>query len=156
MTPRAPAPFRPTGSRARCVASAGLLCAALAGLAACKSDAERARLGQVARLADQIERLRRADNPDKRALLEQLIRTDCPDAEACGLKDLCVRAYRLHQSALDSITALQAFTRGDAGTPAPANLGDRLTRTREDLERARQLSETCAAEQIRVVRKSLL
>jgi hypothetical protein len=110
----------------------------------------------VAHLAEQIERLRRAENPDKRALLEQLIRTDCPDAEACGLKDLCVRAYRLHQSALDSITALQAFTRSDAGTPAPANLGDRLTRTREDLERARQLSESCAAEQIRVVRKSLL
>jgi hypothetical protein len=138
------------------VARAGWLCAALASLGACKSDAERARLGQVARLADQIERLRRADNPDKRPLLEQLIGTDCPDAEACGLKDLCVRAYRLHQSALDSITALQAFTRSDAAAPAPANLGDRLTRTREDLEHARQLSEDCAAEQIRVVRKSLL
>jgi hypothetical protein len=124
-------------------------------LAGCKSSAERMHQGQIANLAERIDRLRRADNPDKRALLETLALTPCPDATACGLKDLCVRAYRLHQDALDSIRALQAMAHVDAGS-IPPSVSEKLTHTRSVLEQARQLTEKCAEEQVRVVRKALL
>lgn len=143
----------PTAHRHRALLGAASLCLGLLG--ACKSSGERMHQGQVANLAERIDRLRRAENPDKRALLEALTLAPCPDATACGLKDLCVRAYRLHQDALDSIRALQAVAHADGGS-VPPDIGEQLTHTRAVLERARQLTETCATEQVRVVRKTLL
>jgi hypothetical protein len=132
---------------------AASVCFALLG--ACKSSAERAHQGQVANLAEHIDRLRRADNPDKRALLDALTLVPCPDATACGLKDLCVRAYRLHQTALDSIRELQVIAHADAGS-VPVGVGEKLSHAESVLEQARQLTEKCAQEQVRVVRKALL
>lgn len=139
--------------RGRAALGAASLC--LSFLGACKSSAERTHQGQVAHLAERIDRLRRADNSDKRALLDALTLVPCPDATACGLKDLCVRAYRLHQDALDSIRALQAIAHADAGS-VPAGISEKLSHTRTVLEQARQLTENCAEEQVRVVRKELL
>ena len=116
--------------------------------AACKSDAERAHQGQVARLAQQIERLRLADNRDKRAPLQALAAVPCPDAEACALQDLCLRGYRLHQGALDSISALERQARSDA--PPPADVSQQLAQAQNDLARAKTLTEDCADQQVRI------
>ena len=126
----------------------------VATLLSCKSDAERVRLGQVARLADHIDRLRRADNPDKRALLQALGGIDCPDAEACALKDLCLRAYSVHQSALDQIESLQRLAEQTLA-PTPADLPASLERAQAQLEQAKTLSEKCAEEQVRLMRSAM-
>jgi hypothetical protein len=122
--------------------------------AGCKSDAERAHQGQVARIAEHIERLRLADNRDKRAPLEALAAVPCPDAEACALQDLCLRGYRLHQAALDAIAALERQSRSDS--PPPADVGQRLAKARNDLAQAKTLTEDCAEQQVRVTRKALM
>src|SRR5688572_7651408 len=80
---------------------------ALCLLLACRSDAERAEQGRVANLAERIDRLRRAENPDKRPLLAALEAASCVSADSCALKDLCVRAYQVHQRALDAIEDLK-------------------------------------------------
>jgi hypothetical protein len=122
--------------------------------ASCKSDAERAHQGQVARIAEHIERLRLADNRDKRAPLEALAGVPCPDAEACALQDLCLRGYRLHQAALDAIAALERQSKSDA--PPPADVGQRLAKAQNDLAQAKTLTEDCADQQVRLVRKTLM
>lgn len=128
---------------------------ALASLAsACHSDARRAEQARVAHLAERIDRLRRADNHEKHALLELLERTDCVGPDACGLKDLCVRAYQVHQRALDAIEAMKKVAATDAG-PSLA-LRDRLHATEQDLTEAKDLSTRCAEEQVRTVRKTLM
>ncbi len=105
-------------------------------------------------LAEHIDRLRRAENASKRPLLEVLEKAECVGAEACALKDLCVRAYQFHQSALDAITSLQQLVAKDAG-PSQDELS-RLRKAEQDLSRARELGERCAEEQVRAVRKVLL
>ena len=124
------------------------------GSAGCKSDAERAHQGQVARLAEHIERLRLADNRDKRAPLQALAAVPCPDAEACALQDLCLRGYRLHQAALDSIAALQRQSKSDS--PPPADVGQQLAKAQDDLVQAKTLTEDCADQQVRILRKTLM
>lgn len=146
-----------TGARAaRLLQGAALPAAVLLGalLTSCKSDAERAHQGQVARLVEHIDRLRRADNLEKRAPLEALTRVPCPDSEACALQDLCLRAYRLHQSSLDTISELDEHARSAA--PPPASVGEQLQRAERDLAQAKTLSEECAETQVRVMRKALL
>ena len=122
---------------------------------ACNSDARRAEQGRMANLAERIDRLRRADNPDKRPLLEQLERAECVGADACALKDLCVRAYRLHQQGLDAISALSALARKDAGTRS-ADVTPRIQAAERDLSLARDLAQRCSEEQVHAVRKTLL
>lgn len=120
----------------------------------CKSDAQRADQGRVANLAERIDRLRRADNRDKRELLAGLKKAECVGADPCGLKDLCVRAYEVHQRALDAIEAMKKLAAGDAG-PSPA-MRERLRQTEQDLGEAQTLGRECAEEQVRTVRKTLL
>jgi hypothetical protein len=136
-------------------APALLLALSLVLASGCKSDAERARLAQTARLAEQVDRLRRADNPDKRALLGALQQAECHEPEACAFKDLCVRAYELHQRALDSIARLRQLAEQGTGT-LPQGSAAELGQVQEELDRAKVLTEQCAEEQVRVVRKSLL
>lgn len=123
-------------------------------LCSCKSDAERAHQGQVARLVEHIDRLRKADNLQKRQPLEALTRVPCPDAEACALQDLCLRAYRLHQGSLDTIAELEQQASSPA--PPPVTVGERLQRAERDLTQAKALGEQCAETQVRVMRKALL
>lgn len=130
----------------------GLALVALAP--ACQSDARRAEQARVAHLAERIDRLRRADNREKHALLELLERTECSGPDACGLKDLCVRAYRVHQRALDAIESMKKAATTDAGPSAL--LRDRLQATERDLTEAKDLSAACAEEQVRTVRKTLM
>jgi hypothetical protein len=133
----------------------GGIAIALASLApACHSDARRAEQARVAHLAERIDRLRRADNHEKNALLELLERTECVGPEACGLKDLCVRAYKVHQRALDAIETMKKVAASDAG-PSVA-LRERLHATEQDLTDAKDLSARCAEEQVRTMRKTLM
>jgi hypothetical protein len=132
-----------------------LLAAAAALLCACHSDSRRAELARLVNLAERIDRLRRADNPDKRALLDALKKAECVGPDACGLKDLCVRAYEIHQRALDAIESLKRDAAIDAGQPAPA-LRERLQGAERDLAEAVSLGQRCADEQVRAVRKTLL
>jgi hypothetical protein len=127
----------------------------LAFACGCQSDARRASQAQVLALAERVERLRRADNADKRQLLEALRSAECASTEACALKDLCVRAYQLHQNALDSIQRLKQLSE-QAGAPAPADTQAQLGEAQQALEQAKDLSQQCAEQQVRVVRKSLL
>jgi len=133
-------------------ACAVILAASL--LSSCQSDARRAEQARIANLAERIDRLRRADNPDKRALLADLKKAECVGADACGLKDLCVRGYEVHQRALDAIESLKLAAATDAG-PTP-ELRDRLRGAERDLTEAVSLSQRCADEQVRAVRKTLL
>lgn len=129
---------------------------ALACLAlACQSDARRAEQARIANLAERIDRLRRADNADKRGLLEQLKQAECVGPDACGLKDLCVRGYEIHQRALDTINSLKRDAALDAGAPTLA-VRQRLERAERDLGEAVDLAQRCADEQVRAVRKTLL
>lgn len=153
-SPRASVACGRRAARARCAAGvrAALL---LAGLCwGCTSDAKRAEQGQVSNLAERIDRLRRAENRDKRPLLEQLARAECKSPDACALKDMCVRAYQLHQRGLDAIASLRSIAERDAG--AGPDVSTRLQTAERDLERARELAERCSEEQVRVVRKTLL
>jgi hypothetical protein len=136
-------------------ASALLLALGLVCLSGCKSDAERTRLAQAARLAEHVDRLRRADNQDKRALLGALRGAECHEPEACAFKDLCVRAYELHQHALDSISRLKQLTEQRAGA-LPQTSAAELAEVQAELDRAKVLTEQCAEEQVRVVRDALL
>jgi hypothetical protein len=133
-----------------------LLSALLASvlLPGCKSDAERVHQGQVARLVEHVDRLRRAENHAKRAPLEALTRVPCPDAEACALQALCVRAYQLLQGSLDAMSELDRQARSPE--PPPATVGERLQRAERELAQSKALSEQCAEEQVRVMRKALL
>jgi hypothetical protein len=119
----------------------------------CQSDARRAEQARIAHLAERIDRLRRADNPDKRALLDTLKQTECVGPDACGLKDLCVRAYVVHQRALDAIEGLKKLA-VDAGPSE--RVRERLRATEHDLTEAKDLGQQCAEEQVRSVRKTLL
>jgi hypothetical protein len=125
-------------------------------LLGCRSDAERAEQGRVANLAERIDRLRRADNPGKRPLLQALEASACVSADACALKDLCVRAYQVHQRALDSIESLKHLAASDAGTGVSEPVRERLRQAEQDLATARELGERCAEEQVRTVRKVLM
>lgn len=125
-------------------------------LSACQSDARRAEQGRIANLAERIDRLRRADNPDKRPLLEALKKAECVGPDACGLKDLCVRGYEVHQRALDAIDALKREASADAGGAPTASLRQRLQSAERDLGEAVSLGQRCAEEQVRAVRKTLL
>jgi hypothetical protein len=125
----------------------------------CKSDAERAELAEVARLVEHIDRLRRADNADKQPLLGALSEAECRGADACALKDLCVRAYRLHQGALDAIAAAKRRAALDATAPdatAKARELTHLSAIQNDLTEAKGLTERCADEQVRVMRSKLM
>jgi hypothetical protein len=134
-------------------ALAWLLLSGLAGMG-CRSDAERARLGEVALLASLVDRLRAADNAEKRPLLGLLEQAPCQSASACALKDLCVRAYSVHQTALDEIARLSRAARAsDAGRPATVR--DSVHDAEQRLETARRLSRECADRQVAVVRETL-
>lgn len=142
--------------RRNALASLGL-CLALTP--ACKSDAERAELAEVAHLVEHIDRLRRADNADKAPLLGALSAAECRGADACALKDLCLRAYRLHQDALDAIAAAKRRAALDAAATdaaATAREAKRLSAIQNDLTEAKSLAERCADEQVRVVRSKLM
>jgi hypothetical protein len=128
-----------------------LLCSASL---ACKSDAERADQGRIANLAERIDRLRRAENRDKRELLEALRKAECVGPDACGLKDLCVRAYETHQRALDAIEAMKKLAASDTA-PSPA-VRQQLSEAEQDLSEAQRLGRDCAEDQVRAVRKTLL
>lgn len=106
-------------------------------------------------LTEHIDRLRRANNADKRAALERLIAAPCEGPDACGLKDLCVRAYQTHQRVLDAIGTMKALAERDAAPPGAA-LRAEFGRAEQDLGAAKALTESCAEEQVRAVRKLLL
>lgn len=138
------------------VALAGAALSLATGLGlGCQSDARRAEQARIAHLAERVDRLRRADNPDKKARLAELEQTECVGPDACGLKDLCVRAYQVHQRALDAIESLKREAEGDAGAPTAA-VRERLQRAERDLAEAVDLAQRCAEEQVRAVRKTIL
>jgi hypothetical protein len=128
----------------------------LIGLAACQSDARRAQQARVANLAARIDRLRQADNAEKGPLLEQLKLAECIEADACGLKDLCVQAYVKHQGALDAIEEVKKLSLAPGENVASEPVRQRVSLAERDLAAARELGEKCADEQVRVVRKVLM
>ncbi|MET0412949.1 MAG: hypothetical protein ABW217_16705 [Polyangiaceae bacterium] len=127
-------------------------------LAACNGEAARRRQGEAVRVAQQIDRLRDADNAHKRAELGTLVALPCGEAALCKLQELCVHAYSLHQEALDEIAALKAMTEPGAAVPAAVgkDASTRLDVTQQKLERALADTERCAQEQVVVVRRFLL
>jgi len=130
----------------------------LATLGGCDSEAKRRSQAEAVRVAQQIDRLREADNEHKRGELGTLIGLACGEPAVCTLKELCVRAYSLHQEALDEIAALKAMTAPGSAVPPAAVQGasSRLGVTEQKLERARTDTEECAREQVVVVRRFLL
>jgi hypothetical protein len=146
------ASYAPSVPHTLIAALIALLCSASL---ACKSDAQRADQGRIANLAERIDRLRRAENRDKRELLEGLKKAECVGPDACGLKDLCVRAYETHQRALDAIEALKTLASASEAAPSPA-VRQQLSEAEQDLSEAQRLGRECADEQVRAVRKTLL
>jgi hypothetical protein len=126
------------------------LCCALG----CATETDRRKQGEAVAVARQIDRLRDAENAAKRGELAALELTSCSDAEVCALKDLCVRAYTLHQEALDEIASLHALAASPGA--AVASTRERLGLTEQKLVGAKAQTEECAREQTRVVRRFLL
>jgi hypothetical protein len=127
-------------------------------LLGCNSEAKRRSQAEAVRVAQQIDRLREADNDHKRGELGTLVGLACGEPAVCTLKELCVRAYSLHQEALDEIAALKAMTAPGSAVPAAAarDASSRLDMTEQKLERARADTAECAREQVVVVRRFLL
>jgi hypothetical protein len=132
-----------------------LLAACLSAATACHSDAERREQARIANLAARIDRLRQADNAAKKPLLEALEAAECVGADACALKDLCVRAYQLHQRGLDAIAGLRAVA-GSTGAEGEKLAQDVMRSAERDLAHARDLGAQCAEQQVRTVRKVLM
>lgn len=99
--------------------------------------------------------MRSADNRDKRVALSRLNEVGCTETETCALKELCVQAYTLHVTALDTIARLKRQASSDAGKLA-ASPAAAIAETERQLLEARTLSQSCAEEQVRLVRKALL
>lgn len=129
---------------------------ALALALACQSRAERAEIGDVARIAGLVERLRDADPSREAGALTRLEQATCAGVVACSLKDVCLRAHRLRRRALRQALALGnelQVPESDAGTAV--RLAE-LPRTRSDLALAAKLVDECHARQVRSMRETLL
>jgi hypothetical protein len=72
----------------------------------------------VAHLCWTEERLRRAANPDKAALLAELATAPCPDRAACTVRDKCAAAYTLHVDALKLTQAAKQRMQAGEGQQA--------------------------------------
>jgi len=134
------------------LASIALLCVSLI---ACRSAEARAREAEAARLAQAIDALRNAPNEGKAPLLAALERNECVHPKACELKQTCVAAYRLLESARSaSARARDLLAERDGGPAAAIAAAGEVNRAESELLRAGDLTERCATSQGRLLRES--
>lgn len=128
-----------------------LLGLALAGqVAGCRTSTEHSEArSEAARLGRAIDRLREADNDQKRAWLEQLEAEPCE--KLCALKQLCEGAYREHVAALDAIREARVYgTRLDGGHPGQQEqllIATKLDEAERRLRASREMSARCVESQ---------
>ena len=119
---------------------------------ACDDDEELARLRQASETVRAVEQLRNAPNDAKRPRLAALEKLECKAQDVCDLQRICTKAYRRHQSALDSARALRHAIGQDGGTAKQAAQASKLlSKAKRELERARFMTRQCARQQGRVV-----
>ncbi len=127
-------------------------------LLACRNRAEQEHAQEFATLSQAIDRLREAPNEAKRRHLEALQRTSC--SRWCELRRICLRGYEAHVRALRRIDAVRARV-GEHRTEERKSEADevratepetkrkglrrRLRRAKGELDRARELTQKCAA-----------
>jgi hypothetical protein len=125
---------------------------ATGSLVACHDEEEMARLSEAAETVRAVEQLRNAPNDAKRPRLTALEKLECTAKDVCDLQRICTKAYRRHQSALDSARALRHALDQDGGTrKQAANYRKLLSKAKRELERARFMTRQCALQQGRVV-----
>jgi hypothetical protein len=110
-------------------------------------DAQAAR-SEAARLSQLIDRLRAADNAQKKEWLTLLEAEPC--SELCRLKQTCHGAYQEHVAALEAIQEVKAF---GTAIPTPAGMDEgalvaaKLDEAERRLDKARKLSAECVEAQ---------
>jgi hypothetical protein len=126
----------------------------LAGaVGACDDEEKLARLREASETVRTVEQLRNAPNDAKRPRLAALEKLTCTAQDVCDLQRICTKAYRRHQSALDSARALRHAIGQDGGTSKQAAQASKLlSKAKRELERARFMTRQCARQQGRVVR----
>ncbi|HET9933236.1 MAG TPA: hypothetical protein VFQ35_21175, partial [Polyangiaceae bacterium] len=65
----------------------------------CRSSEAREREAEFARIGHSIDALRNAPNEGKAPLIQALEKQECRERSACDLKETCISAYRLLDSA---------------------------------------------------------
>lgn len=113
--------------------------------AACRGEADQAKRSDVARMAEAVRKLREAPNHGRAPLLQALKHTECSAGDACALKQACTEAYALQEHALAGISAVHRETVGGApAEPVPSAAAALLTEVTADLEKAKELAQSCA------------
>jgi len=121
-------------------------------LGACDDEEELARLREAAETVRAVEQLRDAPNDAKRPRLAALEKLKCTAQDVCDLQRICTKAYRRHQSALDSARALRhAVDRDGRTAKQSAQAAKLLSKAKRELERARFMTRQCARRQGQVV-----
>jgi hypothetical protein len=149
--------FKVAASRVRFIGQRHWLTVALSlatgSLTACHDEEEMARLSEAAETVRAVEQLRNAPNEAKRPRLAALEKLECTAKDVCDLQRICTKAYRRHQSALDSARALRHAMGQDGGVRKQGRkAGKLLSKAKRELERARFMTRQCARQQGRVVR----
>lgn len=124
-------------------------------VASCRSSEAREREAEFARIGHSIDALRNAPNEGKAPLIQALEKEGCRDQSACALKETCLSAYRLLDSArAASQNAKTLLDDRDGGAKKAVAAALEVNRAQTELERARDLSERCASDQGRLLRES--
>ena len=118
------------------------------GVGACHDEEKLAQLREASATVRAVEQLRNAPNDQKRPLLMALEKLKCTAQDVCDLQRVCTKAYRRHQSALDSARALRHSMGQDGGTAKQsAKSAQLLSHAKRELERARFMTRQCARHQ---------
>lgn len=125
-----------------------LAAALLATAGGCRSPEARALEAESSRLGRAIDALRDAPNDAKLPLVRALEAEPCSHPDACGLKALCVRAYRLHVDGLAASERARALlAEPDGGDVAALAAAGALREAEDALARASTLTNDCTARQ---------
>lgn len=124
-------------------ASCVWLCAGLAGgLVACKSAAERKFEQESRTLSIVVRELRDAPHNAKQPGIERLRGLGCEHPRACQTQQVCLQAYTLHQSAMETTTELRRRLRDGAAIDRTA-ASELIEINERSLARARELMDEC-------------
>ena len=118
--------------------------------AGCDDEAKAAQRAEAERIVHAVRELRDADSDSKAVQLEKLKGQPCQVPELCGLRDLCSKAYTLHQRGLAATRAAAEKLSADGGLSAAAR---QVALAKKTLGDARLQTRRCADEEGKVVRE---
>jgi hypothetical protein len=118
---------------------AGAAALALAG--GCHAQNEADRRVEAGIVTHAVEALRNAPNAGKRPFLDKLEATECK--ALCELRDVCVRAYSLQQSALEALATARMLARASTDVVDTRTV-ELLKAAETNLNDSREQTKQCA------------